>query len=261
MPPEAATGPDVRELCDFLRAFAVTMLACGSQTLRVERGVRRIAAAYGAGVELAMFSRHIMLTVRDAASGDSETVVASIPAGGPDFTKIRALNALGWRMHAARPPLEEARQELEGILALPSVPPWRLCLFVACANAAFCRLFEGDAAAMLLVFAATLAGFAVRQKLAGTGLNLKIVYLCASFCASLVASCGVIGQWGATPQTALGVSVLFLIPGIPLINAVQDILDGHVLMGIARAVHAGMLIAAIAFGLSLTMLLLEGMTA
>lgn len=163
-------------------------------------------------------------------------------------------------MHHARPPLEEARRELEDILALPSVAPWRLCLFVACANAAFCRLFEGDAVAMLLVFAATLAGFTVRQRLARTGLNLKIVYLCAAFCASLVAACGVIGHWGDTPQTALGVSVLFLIPGIPLINAVQDLLDGHVLMGIARAVHAGMLIAAIAFGLSLTMLLLEGVT-
>ena len=89
-------------------------------------------------------------------------------------------------------------------------------------------------------------------------MNSKIVYLCAAFCASLTASCGVILHLGTTPQTALAVSVLFLIPGIPLINAVQDILDGHVLMGIVRAVQAGMLIAAIALGLSLTMLLVDG---
>ena len=253
---EQQTPPDVRRVSEFLQTFCVVMLAGGAQTLRVERNARRIGMAYGMAVELAMFSRHIMLTVR--AGGESCTAVRSLPAGGPNFTRVQALNALGWRMVNEHLPLEEAWQEMEHILALPSVPPVRLCLLVACANAAFCRLFEGDAVAMLLVFVATLIGFSVRQLLGRVGMNPKIVYLCAAFCASLTASCGVVWGLGTTPQTALGVSVLFLIPGIPLINAVQDILDGHVLMGIVRAVQAGMLIAAIALGLSLTMLLVEG---
>lgn len=256
MTTEQQAPPDVRRVSEFLQTFCVVMLAGGAQTLRVERNARRIGMAYGMAVELAMFSRHIMLTVSDG--GESCTAVRSLPAGGPNFTRVQALNALGWRMVNEHLPLEEAWQEVEHILALPSVPPVRLCLLVACANAAFCRLFEGDAVAMLLVFVATLIGFSVRQLLSRVGMNPKVVYLCAAFCASLTASCGVVWQLGTTPQTALGVSVLFLIPGIPLINAVQDILDGHVLMGIVRAVQAGMLIAAIALGLSLTMLLVEG---
>lgn len=256
MTTEQQAPPDVRRVSEFLQTFCVVMLAGGAQTLRVERNARRIGMAYGMAVELAMFSRHIMLTVSDG--GESCTAVRSLPAGGPNFTRVQALNALGWRMVNEHLPLEEAWQEVEHILALPSVPPMRLCLLVACANAAFCRLFEGDAVAMLLVFVATLIGFSVRQLLSRVGMNPKVVYLCAAFCASLTASCGVVWQLGTTPQTALGVSVLFLIPGIPLINAVQDILDGHVLMGIVRAVQAGMLIAAIALGLSLTMLLVEG---
>ena len=256
MTTEQQAPPDVRRVSEFLQTFCVVMLAGGAQTLRVERNARRIGMAYGMAVELAMFSRHIMLTVSDG--GESCTAVRSLPAGGPNFTRVQALNALGWRMVNEHLPLEEAWQEVEHILALPSVPPVRLCLLVACANAAFCRLFEGDAVAMLLVFVATLIGFSVRQLLSRVGMNPKVVYLCAAFCASLTASCGVVWQLGTTSQTALGVSVLFLIPGIPLIHAVQDILDGHVLMGIVRAVQAGMLIAAIALGLSLTMLLVEG---
>lgn len=258
MTTEREASPDVRRVNEFLQTFCVVMLACGAQTLRVERNARRIGRAYGMAVELAMFSRHIMLTVSDDVSGASCTAVRSLPGGGPNFTRVQALNALGWRMVNEHLPLEEAWQEVEHILALPSVPPLRLCLLVACANAAFCRLFEGDAVAMLLVFVATLVGFSVRQALSRLGMNSKIVYLCAAFCASLTASCGVILHLGTTPQTALAVSVLFLIPGIPLINAVQDILDGHVLMGIVRVVQAGMLIAAIALGLSLTMLLVDG---
>ena len=258
MATERQTPPDVRRVSEFLQTFCVVMLAGGAQTLRVERNARRIGTAYGMAVELAMFSRHIMLTVSNGASGETCTAVRSLPAGGPNFTCVQALNALGWRMVNEHLPLEDAWREVEHILSLPSVPPLRLCLLVACANAAFCRLFDGDAVAMLLVFVATFIGFSVRQALSRVGMNPKIVYLCAAFCASLTASCGVVWQLGTTPQTALGVSVLFLIPGIPLINAVQDILDGHVLMGIVRAVQAGMLIAAIALGLSLTMLLVEG---
>ena len=59
-----------------------------------------------------------------------------------------------------------------------------------------------------------------------------------------------------TPETALGTSVLFLIPGVPLINSIFDLLEGHVLVGISRAVNALILIVCIALGLSATLLIL-----
>ena len=129
-------------------------------------------------------------------------------------------------------------------------------ILVACANAAFCRLFEGDATAMGLVFIATLAGFYLRQLLVRWRVDGKIVFFLCAFAASLLAAPGVLFHWGTTPQTALAASVLFLIPGIPLINAMLDIMDGHALMGFARAVQASILIACIALGLALTMALL-----
>ena len=84
----------------------------------------------------------------------------------------------------------------------------------------------------------------------------KIVFFCCAFGASLLAAPGVLFHWGSTPQTGLAASVLFLIPGIPLINAMLDIMDGHVLMGFSRAVQASILIVCIALGLALTMALL-----
>lgn len=248
--------PSVSQLLAFLRSFCTTLLACGAQTSRVDRNAQRIGEAYGFNVDIAMFSRHLMLTVSDTLGGGSKTAVCTIPPGGPDFSRVSALNALGWRIVDEHLPIKDAWRDFESILTLPSVPPLRLRLLVACANAAFCRLFEGDAVAMGFVFLATLAGFYVRQKLTACGLNHKVVFIIAAFIASLIAAPAVIWQLGSTPQTALGVSVLFLIPGIPLINAMHDILDGHVLMGIARAVQAGVLIVCTAIGLSLTMMLL-----
>ena len=51
-------------------------------------------------------------------------------------------------------------------------------------------------------------------------------------------------------------SVLFLIPGVPLINSILDILEGHVLVGLSRTINATILIICIALGLSMTLLIL-----
>lgn len=89
----------------------------------------------------------------------------------------------------------------------------------------------------------------------GYGVDMLIFIVC-SFVASLVAALGVYSDWGTTQDVALGTSVLFLIPGVPLINSILDILEGHVLIGFSRAINAAILIICIALGLSMTLLIL-----
>lgn len=59
-------------------------------------------------------------------------------------------------------------------------------------------------------------------------------------------------------ETALATSPLFLIPGVPLINGIIDILDGFTLSGVNRLIKAALLIICIAVGLSLTLLMVRG---
>ena len=254
--PATNQAPGAGEVNDFLRTFCAALLGLGAQTARVDRNAARIAGAFGFAVDLAVFPKHLMLSVTSADGRERRTSVGSIKAGAPDFRKVASLNALGWSIVDERLSLEEARRRLNAILSGQSYHPACVRLMVACANAAFCRLFEGDATAMALVFAATLAGFYLRQLLVRWRGGGKIVFFCCAFGASLLAAPGVLFHWGSTPQTGLAASVLFLIPGIPLINAMLDIMDGHVLMGFSRAVQASILIVCIALGLALTMALL-----
>jgi len=71
----------------------------------------------------------------------------------------------------------------------------------------------------------------------------------------MIGSTGYLFGWGTTPDMALGTSMLYLVPGVPLINGVMDIIDGHVLAGFSRLVNACMLIICIALGLSFTLLI------
>jgi uncharacterized membrane protein YjjP (DUF1212 family) len=55
----------------------------------------------------------------------------------------------------------------------------------------------------------------------------------------------------------MATSPLFLVPGVPLINGVIDIMEGHILIGISRLISALLLIVCIAIGLSATLMIVK----
>jgi len=60
---------------------------------------------------------------------------------------------------------------------------------------------------------------------------------------------------GMSLEHAFSTCVLFLIPGVPLINAFTDLLDGNILNGMVRGVNALLFALAIAFGLLTTIII------
>ena len=109
---------------------------------------------------------------------------------------------------------------------------------------------------MVIVFIATLVGFFVRQKMMEKHINHLFVFVVSAFVASMIGCSAILYNIGTTPQIALGTSVLYLIPGVPLINGIIDIIEGHVLAGVSRLINAALLIISLSIGLSLTLLLL-----
>ncbi|MCR4667465.1 MAG: threonine/serine exporter family protein [Desulfovibrio sp.] len=252
--------PTAKEIVEFIRVFASTLLAAGSQTSRIDRTTARIARAYGFSLDLVIFSRHFMFSAyRSTSDGFVQqryTTVASIVAGDFNFQRVTQLNALSWAIADNGLPLEDAWRRFHAICAQPGISIAIRCLFLAVANAALCGLFNGDSIAIGLVFFAVYICFWLEQGLMRVGLDIKITFFLCAFFSSLLVSIGYMLDWGTTPQTALASSVLFLIPGFPLLNATMDFWDGYILIGVSRLIHAAMLVVSIALGLSLTMSLL-----
>ena len=86
-------------------------------------------------------------------------------------------------------------------------------------------------------------------------MNHYIVFIVSAFVASLCASTALI--FDTTSEIALATSVLYLVPGVPLINGVIDVVEGYVLTGFARLTEASLLIVSIAIGLSFTLLMVK----
>ncbi len=62
--------------------------------------------------------------------------------------------------------------------------------------------------------------------------------------------------WGTTPEIALGTSVLYLIPGVPYINAISDIIGRHYLCALSRFMDACVLTCCLSAGLCIGMFIL-----
>ena len=247
----------IQELSNFLLDYATTLMAVGSHTSRIVKNVTRIAESFGFGVDMTIFQRNITMTVKHSEDYSiRRTYVRRIPAMALNFRTISDLSALSWEAYDHHPGLHELQLRFNTIVNTPRMSRWMVLLLVACANAAFCRLFGGDPIAMGLVWIATLAGFFIRQELTKLQLNHMVIFIICSFIASLTAALGVFCNLGTTQDIALGTSVLFLIPGVPLINSILDILEGHVLVGLSRTINATILIICIALGLSMTLLIL-----
>ena len=107
-----------------------------------------------------------------------------------------------------------------------------------------------------MVAVATWIGYALKILMLRKHLNTFGVWFACAFLSSMIASlCGFL-HFGHTPDVAIAASALYLVPGVPLINSVIDVVEGHVLTGFARLVDAALLIGCLAIGLLATTLII-----
>ena len=245
------TQAELTELLDFIGEYATYLLGSGVHTSRVVRNARRIGASQSVDVRLTTFQRTSILTVREEGNR-----VVKIPALPISFERNSDLSSLSWEAVDRRLPLDVIREKFRKLTAKPRMDPMFVLMVVGLANASFCKLFNGDWVAVGIVFTSTLAGFSARQQVTKAGVNHFIIFILSAFVASLCASSAL--RFDCTAETAIATSVLFLVPGVPLINGVIDIVEGHVLIGCSRLIGALLLILCIAVGLSVTLLMVKG---
>ena len=99
---------------------------------------------------------------------------------------------------------------------------------------------------------AAIIGMRVRQKCNGSGLNGYMGIAIAAFVATMIAwaSTYLPETWTNTPWHPLLACALFIVPGVPLINFVDDMLDNFIQVGIVRAVNTLLMMGAMAFGIA-----------
>ena len=255
---------DKERLLDFLLRYATTQTSVGVQTNRIVVNTTRIAHAYGYEPTIMTFQRNMTMTLSPVL-GDGRHSYRPLDAhpvsgmlqhrhGPLNFFFNAELSRLSWYTYDNHPSLDELEERFQKILTSPPVNRWLILFLISLANMAFCLLFGGDLVSGLFVFLGTFCGFLLRQELNRRHVYHYLTVVLSAFVASFVVGLGAKFGYEEFPKIALSASVLYLIPGVPFINGMMDILDGYVLNGISRLLTAVMIVVSITVGLSVTLM-------
>ena len=258
---------DKERLLDFLLRFATTQTSVGVQTSRIIINTTRIAHAYGYEPTIMTFQRNITMTLTPVL-GDGRHSYRPLDAhpvsgmlqhrhGPLNFFYNAELSRLSWFAYDNHLTLDELEERFQKIIQTPPMNRWLMLYLISQANMAFCLLFGGDLMSGLFVFLGTFCGFLLRQELNRHHVYHYLTVVLSALVASFIVGVGAKLGYEEMPKIALSASVLYLIPGVPFINGMMDILDGYVLNGISRLLTAVMIVVSITVGLSFTLMSLE----
>jgi uncharacterized membrane protein YjjB (DUF3815 family) len=123
----------------------------------------------------------------------------------------------------------------------------QLYLFAPLASVALCMLFDGDWIQAVIIYISTLVGLYAKRTLALKHYNSLWGGFVASTLSTLIIHfLGVCFNFQV--DQALITSILYLIPGVIMINSFIDYLEGYFESGTARFIFSSMVILMLAFG-------------
>ncbi|HVU13346.1 MAG TPA: threonine/serine exporter family protein [Phototrophicaceae bacterium] len=262
---EATPSPDkqpldyetLRDVIDLSLWAGQLLLHSGAESQQVEETVHRLGTGLGCNwLDILVSPNALVITA--ISDGEFRTKVRRVVNMGVNLQVIVEVNALVQRVLVGELDRHELRIELVRISHFQSgYSRWTVALMVGAACAAFSSLFGGDAIIWGITFLAATGAMLVRQELQKHYFNPFIIVVVTAFAASLLAGIAPLFHLGNQPQLTLTSAVLLLVPGVPLINSVQDLMKGYPMTGIARGVTGAVIAACIALGLLLAMSLLR----
>ncbi|MGL5360306.1 MAG: threonine/serine exporter family protein [Shewanella sp.] len=230
---------------------AQLLLAYGAESDLVEEISQRLGQALGlASIELSISSNSLVLT--SLVHGRCITTTRRIREHGINMAIVCELQRICLLAEKGVYGPNEVRKRLARIEPR-TYPPLLVILMIGLSCASFCHLFGGDLAASLITFMAAAVGMAVRLAIAKRHFNLLVNFAVTAFVISMLAQTGYLFSLSATPQAAMAASVLMLVPGFPMINAISDMVKGHMNVGISRWGHATLLTVSSVIGITLAM--------
>jgi uncharacterized membrane protein YjjB (DUF3815 family) len=167
-----------------------------------------------------------------------------------NMAAVAAVNSLVAKVEGGLMGLMEVRTKLEEIEHQPAIyGRWIVVAGLSLTAASLSRLFGGDWPTFFVVLAAGAVGTWLRQEMGRRGLNLFLIAFVAAFVSGVIAGAAVLLRLSDMPAPCLVAPGMIIVPGVPLVNSIQDMIKNHMDTGISRLGLGVLITLAIAFGL------------
>jgi uncharacterized membrane protein YjjP (DUF1212 family) len=234
--------------------IGVTLLESGAHCGRVERNVKRVADAAGCNAELIITYTGISASVTNKNNHfQRATLDKKVKHHGANFSVLTGISLLTWDYFDKKIDFNTFEKRIKEVKNTPRHNVWLIRAAVGLACACLCLLSKGDLIDAGFAFTAAFVGLIVKQQFIAHRFNVMMANLSAAFVTSMISGLGVEVGWGAQPEVAVATAVLYLVPGIPLINCIIDIFEGFIPIALARGIFGAFVLLCIALGMFLSM--------
>lgn len=230
------------------------MLAAGTGSRRVVEAMRSVGHALDLDdIQSRVSLTEIVLTVH--RRGITRTQTAEIPSPGVNADQVAALQEFS-RTLPAHVTVAEVEEGLDAILRRPKQwPVYAAPIGAGIGCAAFAFLNNGGVVEIGAVFVAAALGQLLRRALHHRHLNQIAMVFLAAVLSGVIFLAVTVPVHAAAPglvgplEVGLFSSILFLVPGFPLITAALDLARLDLAAGISRFTYAALLTFAAGFGI------------
>ena len=236
------------------------LMHSGAEIHRVEESVQRLLSAYGMEPHVFAIPNCLIVSVT-SPEGQPITRMCRIPAHGTDIELLERCNALCRQLCQNPLTVTEAQRLVDALIPHnPHYSPKVLLLGYAATAAFFSLFFGGD---FMDFLSAALCGLAVGlcqlygSRLTGSNLFFRTIVL-ACIASGLAAVLVLTGIGHDLEAITIG-TLMLLVPGMALTNAMREFMAGDILSGLTRTAEVILVGAAIALGSALPLLLFPGL--
>jgi len=227
------------------------LMESGADTNRIVRDIKRAAAYMGIPDE--KIHMHVMYTtlMLNISDGDhSYTNFQKCQKHSINMAVIAALSKLSWRALEQSYTLDKYEAELDRIQKLKRhYAPLTVNLAAGFGCGALCVLFGGDWIAFFYTVLCASPAFWLRQLCDRGGVNAYAGIAISAFTATFLAYLTHFISNSATPWQPIIACMLFIVPGVPIINAIDDMLNNYIVSGITRTMNTLLIGGGMTFGI------------
>ncbi|HEY9542185.1 threonine/serine exporter family protein [Prevotella sp.] len=257
---------ELRRKLDLLLKTGRLLVESSADTARILRNMQRTAAFLGLPEQhLHIFVNYTMLMVNLSDEHHSYVKFQRCEKHGINMDAISAISKLSWKAIIDDYSLDQYEQELNQIKRKKrSYTDWQVATAAGFACGGFCVQFGCDWTAFFYASIAAILGMRLRTFLNHRGSNHYINIAVAAFISTILAWLSSFFSTDATlvsmlpsfmvsstPWHPLLACALFIVPGVPIINFVSDMLGGYVQVGLVRFINTLLMVAAMAFGIAM----------
>ncbi len=243
--------PSLSEVAHLGLTVGRMLLEWGANARTVHEGVSAIARGLGCD-SAEVFCQHAAIILMLRRRDDICTQMGKVGEHVVNLRRTQNLQEIIQRVNRGELTCAEAQSAVERVPEVTAkYQVWFVCLATGLACSAFGRLFRSDWVSFLPTLLGAGVGQYVRHTLFHRKYNIFLTAGTVSFISATLAGFGARALGSTHLPLAMVAAVLLLVPGIPVLNAQIDVIEGKPNLAAARALRITYLLLFMALVLSL----------